>query len=51
MLMTVLCMQVITPLLGKQNVYNVLAAVGVGIALNVNLQVPVAGNLPAATLC
>ena len=33
------CLQVITPLLGKYNVYNVLAAVAVGISLNINLQV------------
>lgn len=33
------CLQVITPLLGKHNVYNVLAAVAVGISLNINLQV------------
>lgn len=32
-------LQVITPLLGKHNVYNVLAAVAVGISLNINLQV------------
>lgn len=33
-------LQVITPLLGKHNVYNVLAAVAVGISLNINLKVP-----------
>ena len=32
-------LQVITPLLGKHNVYNVLAAVAVGISLNINLKV------------
>lgn len=33
------CVQIITPLIGRQNVYNVLAAVAVGVSLNVNLKV------------
>jgi UDP-N-acetylmuramyl tripeptide synthase len=33
------CLQIITPLIGRPNVYNVLAAVAVGISLNVNLKV------------
>lgn len=38
--MSLYSLQVITPLLGKHNVYNVLAAVAVGISLNINLKVP-----------
>lgn len=34
-----ICVQIITPLIGRQNVYNVLAAVAVGVSLNVNLKV------------
>jgi UDP-N-acetylmuramyl tripeptide synthase len=32
-------LQIISPLIGRPNVYNVLAAVAVGISLNVNLKV------------
>ena len=39
-------LQIITPLIGRPNVYNVLAAVAVGISLNVNLKVR-GGHVPS----
>jgi UDP-N-acetylmuramoyl-L-alanyl-D-glutamate--2,6-diaminopimelate ligase len=44
-------LQIITPLLGKHNVYNVLAAVTTGIAMNVPLQAIVAGGALRGCCC
>ena len=40
-------LQIITPLLGRYNVYNVLAAVAVGIALDLSLHVRRAHHAPS----